>query len=56
MFGTSFSHNFFAQRPNLRPQPPLDVPRLFGFRFLRDGLDEALIARVLSQEYRILGR
>ncbi|XP_033172861.1 stellate orphon protein at 12D-like, partial [Drosophila mauritiana] len=27
MFGTSFSHNFLAQWPNLRPQPPLDVPR-----------------------------
>ncbi|XP_033172792.1 stellate orphon protein at 12D-like, partial [Drosophila mauritiana] len=30
MFGTSFSQNFFAQRPNLRPQPTLDVRRLFG--------------------------
>ncbi|EDX15572.1 GD15425 [Drosophila simulans] len=28
MFGTSFSHNFLAQWQNLRPQPPLDVPRL----------------------------
>ncbi|EDW50882.1 GM11173 [Drosophila sechellia] len=31
MFGTSFSHNFFAQRPKLRPQPPLDVHRPCSF-------------------------
>ncbi|EDX15397.1 GD15322 [Drosophila simulans] len=56
MFGTSLSHNFFAQRPNLRPQPPLVVLRLFGIRFLRYRRDEARIARFLAQEYLILGQ
>ncbi|EDW56475.1 GM26655 [Drosophila sechellia] len=51
MFGTSFSNNFFAQRPILRPQPPLDVPRALAFAvYLASGLYETALMKLESPE------